>query len=106
MKITTNNVPRELVSFADLPEKARSDFDYIDEPGHYNPRLFKYRGDYYDAGEYVRIVPFADRVGFEHGTENVDLLRWHGIQTDSYFSATLIRWNYDDDTVIVARASW
>lgn len=32
MNIITNNIPRPLACFLDLPPKAAKDFDYIDDP--------------------------------------------------------------------------
>lgn len=91
MKITTNNVPRELVTFHDLPEAEREDFDYIEEDGQWSPRLFCYRGHWYDSHE------------FERARGNEVLTGWDGVQSDTYFSGTLIRYANDFEHVIVGR---
>mgnify|MGYP003439476254 CR=1 FL=1 len=105
MKITTNNAPRPLVSGCDVPAKIMdSEFDYVDDDDKYSERFFCYRGSWYDLHEFVRIRPRADAVGFEHGVDaDSPLASWHAIQTDSYFSAIVIRLA-DDDRVIVGRA--
>jgi len=103
MTIQTNHHSRPLASLVECP--ARQDFDYITEEDSYAPRLFKYRGQWYDVGEFVRIVPMSSPspYGFEHRVANDSpLLRWHGIQTDSFFSAILIRLVDDGDSVVPA----
>ena len=47
--ITTNWHKRELVSFAELPEKAREEFDYIGENNSYSPRFVCRRGEWWDV---------------------------------------------------------
>jgi len=98
LTITTNNVPRDLLTFYDLTEKERSDFDYVTEDDQFSLRFFRYRGNAYDSSEFVRIVPRSRQVGWEHGAdEDSPLLAWDGIQTDSFFSAIVIRFAPDTD---------
>lgn len=93
LTIRTNNVPRDVVSYADLTEAEQRDFDYIDAEEHFYPRLFRYRGSVYDSHEFVRIVPRARQRGFEHGADaDSPLLAWDGIQTESFSSAIVLRW--------------
>lgn len=106
MKVTTNNVPRDLVSLAELPAGvAASEFDYVGEDDAYSPRFFRYRGAWYDVHEFVRIVERSRATGWAHGVDDGSpLLAWDGIATDSLFSATLIRYaDRDCDSVIVGR---
>lgn len=104
LTITTNNVPRDLITFADLTEKEREWFDYVDAEEHYSPRFVRYRGEAYDTHEFVAIRPRSQAVGFQHGVdEDSPLLGWHGIQTDSYFSGTLVRYMEDYERVVVGR---
>jgi hypothetical protein len=98
--IITNNQPRELFSLCDLPEKARGDFEYIEGEDQYSPRLFKYRGAWYDTNEFMRV---PDNCQF-------DTMRgWDGYQSDSFFSGILVRYardergELDSDQVIVGR---
>ena len=92
--IITNHKPREMSSWFDLPESERDDFDYVEESDRYNYRFFKYLDSWYDFHE------------FETATGDIRAAGWHAWQTDSYFSATLIKYNDDDDTVTVGRARW
>ena len=105
MKITTNNQPRDLVSFHDLPENVQSDFDYIEADAHHDLRLFKYRGAWHDVNEYVQII--ARRDTYNGWAMQVDadspLLKWDGIQSDTYFSGTVIKYGDDCETVILGR---
>jgi hypothetical protein len=105
MKLTikTNNHARELIPFADMPEKARKDFDYVVGDDEYTPRFFCYRGEWYDVDEFVRIVARKDyRGGFAYcADDDSALLRWDGIQTDTYFSGVVVRYVGDDADAIV-----
>ena len=92
--IISNHKPRELSCWFDIPGSERDDFDYVEESDRYNYRFFKYLDYWYDLHE------------FEHATGDIRAAGWHGWQTDSYFSATLIKYNDDDDTVTVGRAHW
>lgn len=95
LTIKTNHVPRELVSYYELTVCERAGFDYVgdeDEDERYSYRFFRYRGELYDIYEFVRIVPASDKVGYEYGVDNDSpLLKWDGIQTDSYFSGIVAR---------------
>jgi len=84
MEITTNNQPRELVAFEDLPESECEDFAGRDR---FFPRFFCYRGAWYDVGEFVR----------------AEIASWDGVQSDTYFSGVLIRYVDDCERVIVGR---
>jgi hypothetical protein len=94
MKIKTNNVPRDLVTFHEVPLKYRPDFDYIDESEHCDVRFFQYRGTWYDVTEFVRIVERAKfNGGFAHPVDSDSpLMKWHGVQTDSFFSGVVVRY--------------
>ena len=63
IKITTNNVPREILY--DIPASAASDFDYIDwskvASGESSVSFVKYKGEYYDLGDLED--SFADEKG-------------------------------------------
>ena len=111
MTIKTNNVPRELLSGWELTQEERLELDYIaDEDdneswGNEVNRFFRYNGDIYDTNEFVRIVPRSQCVGFEHGVEpDSPLLKWDGIQTDSFFSGIVIRYCEGYESVVVGLA--
>jgi hypothetical protein len=100
--IKTNNIPRPTIHRFELTEKESKEFDYLPED---EGTFFRYRGHVYDLGEFVRIVPqgVADPNGFAHHDRDGSLKGWHGIQTDSFFSALVIRYAeggvYDDIVV-------
>lgn len=87
MKITTNNQPRELVTWHDLSVAQREDFDYIAEDDRYSPRLFIYKGYPHDTNEFIR--------------SNGELASWDGMQSDTFFSGVLVRYVDDFERVVV-----
>lgn len=95
MKIITNRIPRPLVCLADLPEKARKDFDYLDDP--YAARLVQYKGVWYDVYDSTRCpgaeAPEATRKAFAG---------WDGYISDSFFSGVLFKFA-DGDRVVVGQ---
>jgi hypothetical protein len=97
MTVTTNNQPRELLCFWDIPESAREDFDYVGEEERVSSRFFKYRGAWYDANEFQYVpASLPPNLAFMRG--------WHGQQGESYFSAVLIRYSQDYEAVTVGLA--
>lgn len=89
MDIITNNHWREPISWYDLTDDERSDFDYIEDPhenGHY--RFIRYRGATYDLYEFMQI---DDTMRLHHP----DFAGWHGYVSDSYFSGVVIQWDSD-----------
>ena len=113
MSVTTNNHVRDLVSYADLPADAREEFNYIlpdvfgdydgwqDAPDVvYDGRFFNYRGDWYDANDFVviesEINPPGMRRSFAHTVpRGHELARWAGIAADSMGTAVVMRWGTD-----------
>lgn len=93
MKIITNNRPRQLLEYHELPERIQADFDYVDkeDPGGY--RFFCYRGNWYDTFEFQRIS----------GLSPLCVGRWTGYQSDSFFSGVVLRYANDFEEVIVGR---
>jgi hypothetical protein len=96
MKIKTNNQPRELVGLIDIPERFRADFDYITGDDTYSMRLVKYKGQYYDTNEFMPVPKQANPIDPQD-----QMQAWHGYQSDTYFSGTLIKFA-SFDTVIIA----
>ena len=93
MKIITNNQPRFIIDPWEMNEKQRKEFDYINwddaDMGKTSPLFFKYKGQLYDLGEFMR----------------TDIEGWDGVAGDTYFSGVLVKFdNQEDlDTVIVGR---
>ena len=107
MKITTNNHPRDLVSVRDLDREDQAWFNYIAGDEEWNPRLFSYKGSWYDSHEFVRIVPFSTSDNsFCHRSDDDEMLKWSGIQTQSAFDAVVIRYTDDHEGVVAGRATW
>ena len=97
-KVTTNNVPRELVRSWDLTDAERAEFDYYDwnqiEQGFDSDPIFvRYRGELVDLGQFTRSITTPG------------LNEWDGYQSDSYFSGLVVRYTDDYDAVVVGRYS-
>lgn len=93
MQIITNNKPRTLVAFSDLPIKVQADFDYVEELAWFDPRFVQYKGWWYDVYDSQNITR---ELGFDQ------FKGWHGIVSDSFFSGVLFKL-CDNDSVIVGR---
>lgn len=91
MKVTTNNIPRDVIYGFELTEQERGDFDYMDwdaiERGEDNADFFRYKGELYDLREF-EVAP-------------QDFPNWHGYQPDSFFSGMLVRYSEDFEQVTV-----
>lgn len=98
MTIKTNGQARELVSWNDLPEKARQDFDYVEEEERWSLRFFEYRGAWYDTGDCQVIHVNRPDGTFTGGAFGVNVMpdspfaSWQGIFSESFFSAVLFRY--------------
>lgn len=88
--IKTNNVPRLLKYGYEMPDKFKSDFDYISEEDFPLHDLFVYKGQWYDLGEFMRIP------------EGPNFAGWDGYASDTYFSGILIKF-VDEESVIVGQ---
>ena len=97
MHIRTNWHRREIVSEFQLTEKEREQFDYLDwhamDDGRDSASFFRYRGELYDLGQFMR----TDAPG-------TPVAAWDGYMSDSYFSGTLVKFVSEDcdDYIIVA----
>ncbi len=90
MKITTNNIPRQLLPLTDLPKKAQEDFDYV-ENYDLSYRFVQYKGYWYDVYDSQCITR---ELGFDQ------FKGWHGIVSESYFSGILFRLVGDDEVIV------
>jgi hypothetical protein len=116
MNIKTNNNQRDLISYFELPEMVRPEFDYMAgrEDEQYSNRFFKFRGSFYDAYEFQRVQIMGEdhhAQGFAIATESgSELSRWDGAQADSHFSGVVIKWGRDWagelDTECVVVGTW
>lgn len=101
--ITTNNVPRPVIYGYELTTKEQREFDYL---GFSNGTaesecdgdcrtFFRYKGNVYDLGECLRV-------------EGSDTLYkgWDGYFGESYFSAVVVKYCDNFESVIVGRITW
>ena len=84
----TNNQYREILSGYDIPESAQNDFDYMDDITEGS--FFKYRGQYYSLDNFMV-------------SNNPDLSDWDAMESDTFFSATVIKLSDCGDSVLVGR---
>lgn len=96
MQIITNNVPRVLVAFADLPIKAQADFDYVEELAWFDPRFVQYKGCWYDVDD-TQGVRYS-----RGGSAMTEFNGWDLFVSETFFSGVLFRL-VEDDQVIVGR---
>jgi len=92
--IRTNNKARDVLSWHDLTDKERADFDYIDtEEQQLEASFVRYKGCVYDLGEFMtcRNMP-----------EFSPITNWDGHFADSYFSGVLLRYVDNFERVIMA----
>ncbi len=93
MKITTNNQKRELISFFDLPEKVRPDFDYVENDDKCICRFVKFKGSYYDTFDTQAITTRnGQNMDFAMAVNHSDpLAKWNSVISESFFSGVLFR---------------
>ena len=102
LRITTNNVPRDVIDAYELTRSERKQFYYLDWPaidrGHDSATFFRYRGELYDLGEF-------DAVTQRDTSERRDALAgWDGLRADSFFSALVVRYVDEYERVVVGLA--
>jgi hypothetical protein len=95
VKITTNNVPRDVIDAWQLTAKEREEFDYLNwraiDEGCDSASFVRYKGDLHDLGE------FSGDWGIMKGSGLPDSLAgWHAYRSDSVSTATVIRYVDDD----------
>ena len=96
MTITTNNIPRDLLSFWDFSEKdqrtIRSNFDWMDDVESENG-FFKYKGHIYNLADFMRI------------SERSELMSWDGSLAQSWSCGVLVKLSSDCEQVTCGRWS-
>jgi hypothetical protein len=89
LTIRTNRKPRDILSWHELSDKERKEFDYLDtEDKQADAQFARYRNWVYDLGEFMRAPD--------------SLKPWDGCASDSYFSGTLVRFVDDNERVVMA----
>lgn len=97
LTVTTNHVPRDVISWYELTDVERSEFDYLNtEERQDESTFFRYKGSVHDLGEFMRDY------GMTRGSDLPEsLFAWDGYRSDSFFSALVVRYVDDGDRVIV-----
>jgi hypothetical protein len=88
--ITTNHQYRLCLDWNQLTAKEQAEFDYLTEEDRLDRDFVRYRGACYDLGEFERVGH-----GFGGSTGNGAFLGWDGFSADSYFSAVLVKYDFD-----------
>ena len=98
MNVITNNKPRMLLMWAELPPRVGdSEFYYVEDGDRHEPRFFRYRGAWYDAFEFEYIYNQPCYASLRD--------KWVAVQTTSYFTGVVIRWHREFESVVVGRYS-
>jgi len=84
MEIITNNQARPLYDFYGMTKEGQEWFK--DYPNAEEGSYFCYRGNWHSLADFMR----------------TDIPEWDGIETDTYFSATLIRLTNDAEYEVIA----
>jgi hypothetical protein len=108
-RVKTNHNYRPLISGWQLTDSERAEFDYIEDwDNDTSNRFVRYRGQVYDTNEFSRIIGYDSELGpmgFSHrASPDSELINWHGILTDSFFSAIVIKYSEDWESVKVGLA--
>jgi len=86
----------ELISWYELSDDEKKDFDYYCENGDDAGMFFRYSGDIYDMSDFTRLE--------EGGV--LAVAGWQGRSGQGWWSAILVAVNDSGDGVKVAKASW
>ena len=81
IEIKTNNHWRELISWFDLSEKEKSDFDWIDDPEESGYEFFRYKKQVYSLSEFMRV----------DNNSPLKTLGYDGYYGNGFFSGVLIK---------------
>ena len=95
MEIKTDNKPRPIVFGFELSENILSEFDYMEGEELDNAEFVKYKGNYYHLGDIEAITNLPD---------DSPLNGWHGMVSETFFSAVLFKFTDDFEHVICGHA--
>jgi hypothetical protein len=103
LKVITDNKPRSLVSFKDLPPSTKEDFEYTQQKldDEIDERFVLYKGNWYDTKD---IQPIHVRRDGDDGVlgwalpvdEDHPFASWDSMLPETYFTGVLFKmWDYD-----------
>lgn len=105
--IRTNGHHLELIDATWLNETEQAEFDYLDwsaiKDGTDTATFFRYRGDLYDLGQFMRVIPHGSKSSHPTDCDNDAFGGWDGYQSDSFFSGLLVKYVDDGEALVVAR---
>jgi len=92
MKIVTDHKWKHFKYGYEVPKKVMKDqFDWMDED-QVDDGFICYRGTWYHAGEFMRIV----------GNPDKEFSKYHGYHSDSFFSGVLVKLSDDGEAYQIA----
>ena len=98
--VRTNFHSRPIIDAWELSADERKDFDYLNwqaiENGNDSASFFRYRGTLYDFGEFSRDFGITKGSGLPES-----LSKWDDYVSESAFSAIVVRYVDDYESVIV-----
>jgi hypothetical protein len=97
--IKTDNKWRNILTGYELPEKVWKDFDYLKYEEFKEHSFIRYKGEYYDLGEFMHI----DKKTFGIGEAPRPFMKWDGYMNDTYFSGIVIKISSDGERYKVGR---
>jgi hypothetical protein len=90
--ITTNNRPRALVWWHDLPENVQKDFDYLDPCERCQSRFVQYKGWWYDVYDTMPVrTSYVDELPAFKG--------WDSYESQGFFCGVLFRLVGDNEVI-------
>lgn len=106
MEIRTNHASRPLVYGWELRDKERKEFDYMTKEDLDSHRFFRFKGQVYALGEFTALS--STKISGQGWTQYVapdsPLFGWHGIKSESAFSAVLVKHcPMDSDRIVVGQ---
>lgn len=93
---TSNYSWRDLIQGYELTTQERQNFDYYDDNEILEQTFFRYKGEVYDLGDFMRIPSDSYLAYFG----------WQGSLATSVWSATLIKLSSDGEQVMIAQINW
>jgi hypothetical protein len=90
--IKTNKQWRPILQSYELPDSARERFDYLNDEEFYGASFVKYKGYFYELGEFMRVAEGGELAA----------AGWDGIHNDSAWTGVLIKLSNDGERYQIA----